>query len=70
MGTDSLTRNDILDIVVAVVQAIPNPSMTAYSPAGGASLQNQPSHSADSANPTIQAVLPDEELQHQELGTW
>ena len=82
-GTESLTRNDIPDIVAAVLQAVPNSNTTANSPAAGTS-QNQPSHSVDAANPTIQAVssnrsgdavnptrqavvLPDEELHHQEV---
>ena len=80
----TLTRNDIPDIVAAVLQAMPNSYTTANSPATGIS-QSQPSHSVDAANPTIQAVsrnrsshavnpttravvLPDEELHHQELG--
>ena len=83
-GTESLTRNDIPDIVAAVLQAMPNSYTTANSPAAGTS-QSQPSYSVDAANPTIQAVspnrssyavnpttqavvLPDEELHHQELG--
>ena len=82
-GTNSLTRYDILDIVATVIQVIPNSNMTANSFAGGASLQSQLLNSADSANPAIQAVLPNhsadginparqavslnKELQHQEL---
>ena len=82
--TELLTRNDILDIVAAVFQAMPNSNTTANSPAAGTS-QSQPLHSVDTTNPLIQAVspnrsggainpmtqvvlLPDEELHHQELG--
>ena len=57
--TNSLTRNDIPDIVAAVVQAMPNSNMTANvnSPVGGASLQSQPSNLGNTTNPTIQGVL-------------
>ena len=77
-GTDSLTRNDIPEIVAAVVRALPHSNTSASSPVSE-SLPNQLSNSADSDAPTIQAVLPnrsydavtpspDDELQHQELG--
>ena len=57
-GIDSLTRNNIPDIVAAVLQAMPNSNMTANSPAAGATSQSQPSYSLDAANPMIQAVSP------------
>ena len=59
-GTDSLTRNDIPDIVAAVIQAMPNSNTTTNSPAAGASSQTLPSTSVGTAtvNPMIQAVSP------------
>ena len=75
---DSLIRDDIPNIVAAVIQAMPIPNITATSPIGNATsqspssnsapLQSQASESADVANPTSHAVLSDEEQQHQELG--
>ena len=77
-GTDSLTRNDIPEIVAAVVRALPHSNTPTSSPVGE-SLPNQLSNSADSDAPLTQPVLPNrsydavtpsphDELQHQALG--
>ena len=58
-GSDSLTRNDLPDIVAAVLDALPN--ATATTPARSSRLATQP------ANPPNQLVTPEEEQQHQEI---
>jgi len=39
MAADLLIRNDISDIVTAVIQAMPNSNMTVNSPTAGATSQ-------------------------------
>lgn len=61
---DSLMRDDIPDIVSTVMQAIPSHSTNPSS----VNPQSQASSSSDAASPPTQAITPEEERQHQELG--
>ena len=60
-STDSLTRNDLLDIVAAILDALPNVT-------GASSARSNLSVAPAVVDPPSEPPTPDEEEQHQELG--